>query len=154
MSARALAAQGGISIGDMIRKGLINLAVAFTNAGLAIISNRITQAGTAAKNLGWGIGTTAAAITQTALVTESAPTTSGGRTVGTESRTTTTTTNDTNTISGTITAVSSLAITEAGVFDNVTAGNMLMRGVFGAVNVNSGDAIALTCNLTQVAGTF
>jgi len=37
--------------------------------------NRIIQAGTAPKNIGWGIGTTAAAVTDTALQTESAPTT-------------------------------------------------------------------------------
>jgi len=78
--------------------------VAFTNAGTAIVTNRIIQAGTAAKNIGWGIGTTTPAVTDTALQTESAPTTSGGRTVGTESRTTTTVTNDTYTVTGTVVA--------------------------------------------------
>lgn len=134
-----------------IRKGIALLAVAFTNAGTAIITNRVTQAGTAPKNIGWGIGTTTAAVTQTALVTESAPTTAGGRTVGTESRTTTTVTNDTYTVTGTVTAGSTLAITEAGLFDATSAGNMLIRSDFSAVNVVSGDSIAFTFNLKFAA---
>jgi len=125
--------------------------VAFTNAGTALVTQRMTQAGSAPKNIGWGIGTTTPAVTDTALQTESVPTTSGGRTVGTESRTTTTVTNDTYTVTGTVVAGSSLAITEAGLFDNVTAGNCLIHGVFSAVNVVSGDSIAFTFNLAFVA---
>ena len=127
------------------------MAVKVVNAGLAILTNRIIQAGTAPKDIGWGIGTTAVAVTDTSLVTESAPTTSGGRTVGTESRVTSASpavTNDTYQVVGTVTAVSTLAITEAGLFDAVTAGNMLMRGVFTAVNVVSGDSIAFTFQAT------
>lgn len=134
----------------MIERGLISLAVAFTNAGAAIITNRIIQAGTAPKNIGWGIGTTGAAVGDTALETESAPTTAGGRTVGTESRTTVTQTNDNYQVVGTVTAGSSLAITEAGLFDAVSAGNLLTRGVFAAVNVVSGDSIAFTFGLKFV----
>lgn len=135
-----------------IKEWLVILATVFTNAGAAIITNRVTQAGTAPKNIGWGIGVTAAAVTQTALVTESAPTTAGGRTVGTESRTTVTNTNDNYQVAGTVTAVSTLAITEAGLFDAVTAGNMLIRGDFAAVNVVSGDSIAFTIGLKFVPG--
>ena len=135
-----------------IKEWLAILATVFTNAGAAIVTNRVTQAGTAPKNIGWGIGTTTAAVTQTALVTESAPTTSGGRTVGTESRTTVTNTNDNYQVAGTVTAVSTLAITEAGLFDAVSAGNMLIRGDFAAVNVVSGDSIALTVGLKFVPG--
>lgn len=120
--------------------------VKVTNVGLSILTNRIIQAGTAPKNVGWGIGTTTPAVTDTALQTESAPTTAGGRTVGSESRTTVTATNDTYTVSGTVTAGSTLAITETGLFDNVTAGNMLLHAVFSAVNVVSGDSIAFTIN--------
>lgn len=134
----------------MIAAGLISLAVAFTNAGAAIITNRIIQAGTAPKNIGWGVGTNAAAVGDTALQTESAPTTAGGRTVGTESRTTITNTNDNYQVVGTVTAGSTLAITEAGLFDAVSAGNLLTRGVFSAVNVVSGDSIAFTFGLKFV----
>lgn len=139
------------SPGEILGKVLGQLAVAFVNGGTALLNNRVIQAGTAPKNIGWGIGTGAAAVTDTALGTESAPTTAGGRTVGTETRTTTTVTNDTYTVTGTVVAGSTLAITEAGTFDNVTSGNMLIRGVFSAVNVVSGDSIAFTVNLKQVA---
>lgn len=122
--------------------------VKITTAGLAILTNRIIQAGAAAKNIGWGVGTTTPATSDTALGTESAPTTAGGRTVGVESRTTVTATNDTYTVVGTVTAGSTLAITEVGSFDNVTAGNMLLHAVFSAVNVVSGDSIAFTLNHT------
>lgn len=142
-------------IREYLRGGILAMATTFTQTGAAIVTARITQAlnaggTTGPKNLGWGVGTTTAAPTQTALVTESAPTTSGGRTSGTESRTTGTYTNDQYTVTGTITAVSSLAITEAGLFDNPTAGNMLIRSDFAAVNVISGDSIAFTVNLRFV----
>lgn len=126
------------------------MAVAFVNGGPGIVTNRMIAGGTAPKNIGWGIGTTAAAVTQTALVTESAPTTGGGRTVGTEARTTVTQTNDNYQVTGTVTAGSPLAITEAGLFDAVTAGNMLIRADFAAVNVVSGDSIAFTFGLKFV----
>lgn len=135
---------------DKLRDWIISLATVFTNAGAAIVTNRIIQAGTAPKNIGWGIGTTAAAVGDTALQTESAPTTSGGRTVGTESRTTITNTNDNYQVAGTVTAGSTLAITEAGLFDAVSAGNMLIHSVFSAVNVVSGDSIAFTFGLKFV----
>lgn len=126
------------------------MAVVFPNGGPAIVTNRMIAGGTAPKNIGWGVGTNAAAVGDTALQTESAPTTGGGRTVGTESRTTITQTNDNYQVTGTVTAGSTLAITEAGLFDAVTAGNMLIRGVFSAVNVVSGDSIAFTFGLKFV----
>lgn len=155
MSAKAKAISlDGSNIAAKVRAavaaGIIMLATVFTNAGAAIITNRVISAGTAPKNIGWGIGTTAAAVTDTALVTESAPTTAGGRTVGTETRTTVTNTNDNYQVAGTVTAGSSLAITEAGLFDAVTSGNMLIRSVFSAVNVVSGDSIAFTFGLKFV----
>lgn len=140
------------SLRDLLKDTVGWLAVVFTNAGAAIISNRVIQAGTAPKNIGWGVGVGAAAVGDTALGTESAPTTSGGRTVGTESRTTVTQTNDNYQVTGTVTAGSTLAITEAGLFDAVTAGNMLIRGVFSAVNVVSADSIAFTFGLKFVPG--
>lgn len=140
------------SLRDLLKDTVGWLAVVFTNAGAAIITNRVIQAGTAPKNIGWGVGVGAAAVGDTALGTESAPTTAGGRTVGTESRTTITQTNDNYQVVGTVTAGSTLAITEAGLFDAVTAGNLLTRGVFTAVNVVSGDSIAFTFGLKFVPG--
>ena len=137
---------------ELVRRGLIHMATVFTNAGAAIVTNRMIQAGTAPKNIGWGIGTTTAAVGQTALVTESAPTTSGGRTVGTESRTTVTNANDNYQVTGTVTATGALAITEAALFDAVSAGNMLIRSDFAAVNVAINDSIAFTFGLKMVPG--
>lgn len=139
---------------DWLAGGLTSLANVFVNAGAAIITNRIIQAGTAPKNIGWGTGTTAAAVTDTALQTEVAPTTAGGRTVGTESRTTVTNTNDNYQVTGTVTqsAAGPVAITEAGLFDNVTAGNMLIHSVFSAINTLLNDSIAFTFGLKLVPG--
>lgn len=140
----------GIDIMAVPRAIILSFATVFVNAGAAIITNRIIQAGTAGKNIGWGIGTTGSAVGNTALVTESAPTTAGGRTVGTESRTTVSQTNDNYQVTGTVTAGSTLAITEAGLFDNVTAGNMLIRSDYAAVNVVSGDSVSYTFGLKMV----
>jgi hypothetical protein len=149
---RARPAKTGGRFGDAVRGGLILMATIFTNAGAAIISNRVLQAGTAPKNIGWGTGTNAAAVGDTALQTEAAPTTGGGRTVGTESRTTVTVTNDNYQVAGTVTSGGALAITEAGLFDAVTAGGLLIRSVFAALNVGVGDSIAFTFGLRFVPG--
>lgn len=139
---------------EWLAKGLTSLANVFVNAGTAIVTNRIIQAGTAPKNIGWGTGTTAAAVTDTALLTEVAPTTAGGRTVGTESRTTVTVTNDNYQVTGTVTQnqAGPVAITEAGLFDAVSAGNMLIHSVFSAINTSLNDSIAFTFGLKFVAG--
>lgn len=150
VTARPLAPGAADRIRAALSAGIALLAVVFTNAGAAIVTNRIIQAGTAPKNIGWGTGTTAAAVTDTALVTEAAPTTSGGRTVGTESRVTVSVANDTYQVVGLVTAGGSLAITEAGLFDAVTAGNLLIRGVFSAYNVVSSDTITFTFQLKFV----
>src|SRR5437016_8925879 len=100
----AIAVRQHPGLKELISRGLIALAVVFTSAGAAIVTNRIIQAGTAGKNIGWGIGTNAAATSDTALQTESAPTTSGGRTVGTEARVNGTTTNGKYQVTGTVNA--------------------------------------------------
>lgn len=142
----------GLDIMAGPRKAIGWLTTRFTNAGTAIVTNRMIQAGTAPKNIGWGTGSVDAAVTDTALGTEAAPTTAGGRTVGTESRVTGTVANDTYQVVGTVTATAALAITESGLFDAVTTGNMLIRSMFAAVNVAVGDSIAFTFGLRYVAG--
>lgn len=136
---------------DAIVGGIILMAVAFVNGGTAILTNRMIGAGTAPARIGWGTGATAAAVTQTALVTEAAPTTGGGRTLGTESRQTTTVSNDTYQVSGAVTATSTLTITEAGLFDAASAGNMFMRSDFTGIGVQSGDSITFTFQLKIAA---
>lgn len=150
----AIAAKPAASIGEgvreMIARGLLSLATVFTNAGAAILTNRVIQAGTAAKNIGWGTDSTAAVVANTTLGTEFAPTTGGGRTVGTESRVTTTVTNDTNNVAGSVTSAGTPTIAEAGLFDAVSAGNMLIRSVFGGIVMAVSDSIAFNIGLKQV----
>ena len=136
---------------DELKKGLTALATVLTNAGVAVVTNRIIQAGTAPKNIGWGTSATAAAVTDTSLGTEFAPTTSGGRTVGTESRVTTTVTNDTYQVTGSVTATTAGTIAEAGLFDATTAGNMLVHSVFTGVAVAIADSISFTFQTKFVA---
>lgn len=152
MSTAAAGVLPGIDIMAGPRKATKWLATVFTQAGAAIVTNRMLQAGTSPKNIGWGTGSTAAATTDTALQTEAAPTTGGGRTVGTESRTTVTYPNDNYQVTGTVTSGSTLAITEAGLFDAVSAGNLLVHAVFSAINVVSGDSISFTFGLKFVPG--
>lgn len=132
------------------------LATVLCDNGKAIITNRIIQAGTAPKYIGWGTG---AQTTATTSDTGLGPTTvekdvdlstnSGTRTTGTESRTTTTVTNDTYTVTGTRTATGSGTVTCAGTFDNATmgSGTMCIKGDFAGIALVSGDSIAFTINL-------
>lgn len=53
---------------------------------------------------------------------------------------------------GTISYTTSKAITEHGVFSAATAGTLLDRSVFSAINVTSGDSIQFTYTLTLTAG--
>lgn len=138
------------TIKDKIAQGVILMATAFTNAGAAIVTNRMIQAGTAPLNIGWGTGSATAVVGDSALGTEASPTTGGGRTVGSESRTTGSVANDQYTVTGTVTSDASHAITEAGLFDAASAGNMLLRSDFAAINVGNGDSIAFTFNLRFV----
>jgi hypothetical protein len=112
------------------------------NAGKDIITNRLKGSGTEPNFVAMGTGGTAEAATQTALVTEvdSSP----SRPAGTSTRVTTTTANDTYQVVGTITATTARAITEAGLFDAVTAGNMFMRALFSVINLATGDSIQFT----------
>lgn len=115
--------------------------VVVTDIGMGIVTNRIKGAGTEPNNIGWGTGATAAAVGNTALETARAE----ARTVGTSTREQTNVANDTYQVVGTITASgSSAAITEVGLFDASTAGNLFLRGTFSAINVSVGDSIEFT----------
>jgi hypothetical protein len=118
------------------------MAVVFTNAGKAIITNRIIAGGTEPKFVAMGTDATAAAATDTALGTEVET-----RATGTSSRVTTTVTNDTYQVIGTITATATRAITESGLFDASSTGNMLTSADFSTINLASGDSIQFTWQL-------
>src|SRR5438876_8922131 len=95
------------------------------NAGLAIISNLVSGlGGTVPKYIGHGTGSTAPVVGNTALGAESADT----RATGTVTRITTTATNDTMQSVGTVSSGSTQAITESGLFDASTSGNLCARG--------------------------
>ena len=119
------------------------------NTGRAGVASRINGAGAEAvfTYIAIGTGTTAAAAAQTTLVTEI--TTGGGaRVSGSVSRTTTTVTNDTARTQATFTFSASFAVTEVALLNAASAGTMLNRSVFTAVNVASGDTLQVTVDIS------
>lgn len=99
---------------------------------------------------GLGTGTTAEAQNQTALITELTTqyAVDSTRPAGTTTETSANiySTVATNTLDGTA------AVTEHGVFSAASAGVLLDRSVFSAVNMVSGDGLQTTYNLTLTAG--
>ena len=125
--------------------------------GERLVRNKITNAGLAAMAallltdvaedsfdyIAVGVGTTAAAATDTTLETEI--TDSGlARAAGTGTRVTTTVTNDTAQLATTFSVTGSKAVTEAGMLNAASAGDLLARQVFSALNVVDGDSLAIT----------
>lgn len=90
-----------------------------------------------------GIGSTSPVAGDTAL--ESEITTGGGaRKTATGTRITSSTTNDTAQLVVTFTFTATFAVTESGVFNASSGGDMLARQTFTAINVISGDSIEIT----------
>ncbi len=122
-------------------------ATVLTNIGKAAFCDRMKGTPSTYTNpfkyVAMGTGATAAtrtaAITDTALSTET-----DSRTAGTESTVTTTTTGDTWQIQGTITAGGARAVDEMGLFDASTVGNMGFSATHAVVNLLSGDSIQYT----------
>lgn len=122
----------------------LGAATVITNAGQAIVTNRMIGAGTEPKFVMWGTGAGTAAVADTTLFTE---TTDEARTTGTSSRVTTTVTNDTYQVVGTITvATAGKTITNVGLFDVVTAssGNLYFKSDFTGLALLVGDSITFT----------
>lgn len=91
-----------------------------------------------------GVGTTAAAITDTAIET----TDGENRATGTQTESAA---NIYRSV-GTISYTSTKAVTEHGLFNDSSTGTLMDRHVFSAVNVVSGDSIQFTYDLTISAG--
>ena len=120
------------------------------------VSNLVTNAGKAAAAglltgditdyfdyIAVGTGTTAAALTDTTLETETAA--SGlSRAASTNSRTTTDVTNDTAQFVKAFSVSGTVAVTESGVFSASSGGTLLARQTFSAINVVSGDTLTIT----------
>lgn len=119
------------------------MATVLTDAGRAVLTNRIKGSGTEPNYVAWGTGAGTAAVGDTTLNTESAE----SRTAGTNTRQTTSVTNDTYQVVGTITATATRAITNAGLFDASTAGNLFIHGDHATVNLSTGDSIQYTISV-------
>lgn len=120
------------------------MANIFTTAGKGIVTDRIKGSGTEPAYVAWGTGAGTAAIGDTTLFTEA----SEARTLGTSTQQTTSVTNDTYRVVGTITvAGSGKTITNAGLFDASTSGNLLVKSDFTGLALNVGDSIQFTFNL-------
>jgi hypothetical protein len=121
------------------------MATVVVDVGLPVLTNRIIQAGTAPKNIGWGTAAGTAAVADTTLFTEKLVdlTTSAGtdHTVGTESRATTTKTNDTYRVTGTRMATGPGTVTNAGLFDAASGGTLYLKGDFTGIGLSTNDAI-------------
>jgi hypothetical protein len=91
-----------------------------------------------------GVGTTAENITDTAMET----TDGESRATGTQTETSA---NIYRSV-GTISYTSTKAITEHGLFNDATAGTLMDRTVFSAINVLNGDSISFTYSLTVSSG--
>jgi hypothetical protein len=115
------------------------MATLLVNTGRAIVTNRIKGSGTEPLYVAYGTGAGTTAAADTTLFTET-----GTRQTGTSTQQTTSTTNDTYQVVGTQTAGGTLAITNAGLFDAVTVGNLFVKGDFTTINLSSGDSIQFT----------
>jgi hypothetical protein len=111
-----------------------------TDAGKGITTNRLKGSGTEPNYLAWGTGDGTAEATDTTLFTEA----SESRVAGTSTRQTTDTSNDTYQVQGTITADDDKTITNAGLFDASSSGNLFMKGDFSGIPLAAGESIAFT----------
>jgi len=119
------------------------MADVFTNAGKAIVANRILGLGTEPKYMAWGTGSGTSSASDTTLFTESTE----ARVTATGSRVTTTVTNDTVQYIGTLTADANKTITNEGLFDAATGGNLLQKHDFSGIPLLLGDSIQFTNQL-------
>lgn len=120
----------------------------FTNTGRKWVIDKMREAigaGVTMKYIGWGTGTGAEAVGNTALTTEA----SEARVAGTITSVTTTVTGDTMRVVGTIVANGAKTITEVGLFDALTVGVMLLRALFTGIPLELGDAIAFTLDFKE-----
>ena len=115
------------------------------NVGLAYIASRMKDAtATAMSHMAVGTGATAAAATQTTLVTESARVALASSTV-----VTTSVSNDSIQYVATLAPGSgTAALTEAGLFNAASAGTMLARTVFPVINKGALDTLTITWKIT------
>ena len=125
-----------ISLNGVVVQETNNLVV---TAGKNWVADRMNDANTVMTHMALGTSTTAAAAGQTALVTEL------------DRNALTSTTVSTNTVAYAATWAAgdgTGAITEAGIFDAASSGDMLARTVFSVVNKAASDSITITWTIT------
>ena len=93
--------------------------------------------------IGWGTGSGA-----TKAASDLASPAPEARTAAVAAQGTTTVTNDSLVLVGTITATGARAITEFGAFDAASGGLLDLYSSVAVINLNVGDSIACTLNLT------
>lgn len=123
------------------------MATFVVDGGLDITTNRIKGSGTEPLHCGWGTGAGTTTATDTALFTAALVDLTAGNTdhtAGTSSRVTTSTTNDTYQVVATRTATGAGTVTNAGLWDAASAGNLFMKGDFTGIGLASGDSIQFT----------
>lgn len=104
------------------------------------MTNRMTGSGSEPLYAAWGTGAGTAGATDTTLYTEA----SEARVLGTSSRATISVTNDTYQVVATIVADSGKTITNAGLFDASTLGNLFAKTDFNGVDLDAGESIEFT----------
>ena len=125
-----------ISLNDVVVQETNNLVV---TAGKNWVADRMNDANTVMTHMALGTSATAAAAGQTALVAEL------------DRNALTSTTVSTNTVAYACTWAAgdgTGAITEAGLFDAASTGDMLARTVFSVVNKGASDSITITWTIT------
>ena len=125
-----------ISLNDVVVQETNNLVV---TAGKNWVADRMNDANTVMTHMALGTGTNAAAAGATTLQTEL------------DRNALTSTTVSTNTVAYGCTWAAgdgTGAITEAGLFDAASSGDMLARTVFSVVNKGASDSITITWTIT------
>jgi len=120
------------------------MATVLTDTGRAQSVSK-WNSGLATTYIGWGTGAGTAGVTDTTLFTE----VTAERGASTQTIVTTTVTNDTLQNIATLTSVSGATITNAGLFDASSTGNLWMKGDFTGVVLAAGDKIQFTLKIKQ-----
>jgi len=125
-----------IALNDEVVQEIPNLVV---TAGKNWVADRMNDANTVMTHMAVGTGTTAADAADTGLETESAR----------GALTSTTVTNNAVAYVETFAAgTATAALTEAGLFDAASSGDMLARTVFSVVNKGANDSMTVTWTIT------
>lgn len=123
------------------------MATFVVDGGLAIVTNRLKGAGTEPLHVGWGTGAGTTTQTDTGLFTAALVDLTAGNTdhtAGTSTQQTTTTSNDTYQVVATRTATGAGTVTNAGLWDAASGGNLFLKGDFTGIGLSSADSILFT----------